>query len=174
MKRRLCLWPLLIVVLLAGCDAPAPRLQAGDPAPGFALATPHGKVMRLADLGGQVVAVRFWADWCAYCESEMKALEPVYRQLHPQGLEILAINVAQDRDTVLRFTKRLDFSYPALLDSESEAARRYGVIGLPMTVFVDRVGRVRGKILGESDAGTFEAMALALLDEGVTAPKEAR
>lgn len=169
MNRHLRLsWPLLLVALLAGCDAPAPRLQAGDPAPGFALATPQGNVMRLGDLGGQVVAVRFWADWCAYCESEMTALEPVYRRLHPQGLEILAVNVAQDQESVLRFAGRLGFSYPALLDSESEVARRYGVIGLPMTVFVDRSGRVRGKILGESDAGTFEAMTRALLDEEAT------
>lgn len=154
--------------LLAGCDTEAPRLKSGDPAPAFELPTPQGQAIRLADLQGQVIAVRFWADWCPYCKHEMTALEPVYRRLHPSGLEILAVNVAQDRDTVLRFIERLGVTYPALMDEASEVARRYGVIGLPMTVFVDRAGKVRGKILGESDAAHFEAMARTLLDETVT------
>jgi peroxiredoxin len=156
-----------LVSLLLGCGADAPRLQAGDAAPAFELATPEDTAVRLADLRGQVVAVRFWADWCPYCKDEMTALEPVYRRLHGQGLEILAVNVAQDRDTVVRFIKRLGVTYPALLDGESEVARRYGIIGLPTTVFVDRTGTVRGKILGESDAESFETMVQALLAETV-------
>ncbi|MGE0082284.1 MAG: TlpA family protein disulfide reductase [Thiohalomonadaceae bacterium] len=159
---------LCILVLLAGCDASAPPLKPGDAAPAFVLDTPQGRTVRLADLQGQVVAVRFWADWCPHCRNEMRALEPVYRRLHPQGLEILAVNVAQDREAVLRFIKPLGITYAALLDPDSEVARRYGVIGLPTTVFVDRAGKVRGKILGESDAASFEAMARALLDENVS------
>ncbi|MFA7617944.1 MAG: TlpA disulfide reductase family protein [Thiohalomonadaceae bacterium] len=162
---RSLLLTLFVLGAFTGCESGAPRLKAGDIAPPFELLTMDGDALELADLHGQVVAVRFWADWCPYCRSEMIALEPVYRRLHGEGLEILAVNVAQERATVVNFMKMLDVSYPALMDETSEVARLYGVIGLPMTVFVDRAGRVRGKILGESDASSFETMARSLLSE---------
>jgi cytochrome c biogenesis protein CcmG/thiol:disulfide interchange protein DsbE len=54
-----------------------------------------------------VVAIRFWADWCPYCRKEMAELQPVYARLHRRGLEILAVNVAQDADTARRFVEPL-------------------------------------------------------------------
>ena len=41
--------PLLLAGLLAGCDASAPRLNAGDPAPPFKLAQPDGKPVSFPD-----------------------------------------------------------------------------------------------------------------------------
>ncbi len=154
---------LLLALTLAGCDSRAPRLVSGDAAPEFALTDLSGQTVRLADLRGQVVAVRFWADWCPFCKGEMQELEPVYRQRQAEGLRLLAVNVGQDRETAHRFVARLGISYDTLLDPESATARQYGVIGLPTTFFIDRQGRLRGKILGESDAATFERMVAPLL-----------
>lgn len=167
MKVRLFLWlPLVFFFLITcGCDSESHRLKTGDPAPDFTLTDLDGNSVRLAELRGQVVALRFWADWCPYCKDEMKALEPVHQRLQHRDLRLLAVNVGQDRETAERFVHRLELSYPALLDPESAVARRYGVIGLPTTVFIDRGGRVRGKILGESDALTFERMVEDLLKE---------
>jgi peroxiredoxin len=112
---------------------------------------------------GQVVAIRFWADWCPFCDKEMRDIEQVYRELSDRGLRVLAVNVGQDKQTAQRFVKRLGISYTTLLDPDSETARSYGVLGLPTTFFIDRQGLVHSKILGESDAAVFRQAVEPLL-----------
>lgn len=153
---------LFILFFLAACSEQAPRLLNGDPAPAFALRTLSGNSLGLPQYG-KVVAVRFWADWCPFCASEMQAIEPVYQKYRERGLVILAINVRQDRDTAQSFMDELGVSYEALLDGDGEVARGYGVIGLPTTFFVDRDGRLAGRILGESTAKVFAQMVVKLL-----------
>ena len=55
-------------------------------------------------------------------------------------------------------------SHPLLLDESAKIAKKYGVVGLPTTYFVDAKGVVRGKVIGEADEATFERHALQLLN----------
>ncbi len=154
----------LFALLLAACGSERPQLARGTPAPAFRAESVKGDPIQVPqDLAGQVIAIRFWADWCPFCGKEMRDIEPVYRELSGKGLRVLAVNVGQDRITAQRFVERLGISYTALLDPDSEIARRYGVIGLPTTFFVDRQGRVHSKILGESDAAMFRQAVEPLL-----------
>jgi peroxiredoxin len=147
----------LLLILLAGCDAVTPLgVKINTPAPMFSLEQLKGPSVRFPeDYQGKVVVVRFWADWCAFCRSEMKALEPVYQQYRDRGLVILAVNVMQPLGTVQSFVKELGISYDVLLDPQGEVTRRYQVMGLPMTVIVDRGGVIRSRILGESTPEVF-------------------
>ncbi len=153
---------LLIVCL--GCGESAPKLAKGDIAPHFRTTQLDGRVLQFpTDYQGQIVALRFWADWCPYCEHEMREIEAVYRELEVQGLSVLAINVGQSKEVAQKFIQRLYISYDIALDESSEIARNYGVLGLPTTFLIDRHGRVQRKILGESDAKTFQALVRELL-----------
>lgn len=154
-----------LVLVLAGCgDAPLPPPANGTPVQAFQAETLDGH--RLSVPSSQVLAIRFWADWCPYCRKEMAQLQPVYARLKPRGLEILAVNVAQDRETVRRFVEPLGIRYPVLLDPEGGIARAYGVQSLPVTFLVDAGGVARGKIVGEATPEIFEARVLALLTAG--------
>ncbi len=160
------------LVSLAGCgsDTP-PLLETGKPTPRFSLHSLSNHTISFPDdLKNQVVAIRFWADWCPFCKSEMAAIEPVYKDLHSQGLEILAINVRQDQTTAMRFVQQLGVTYPALLDPDGEIARAYGVSGLPSTFFIDRQGRLVTRLLGEATPETFKEIVLPLL-QTPTAPQ---
>ena len=117
----------------------------------------------LAMATGKPVVIRFWADWCKYCEPEMKAIEVVYQRHKGKGLEVFAINAGQDKPAVAAFIIKLGVTYPVLLDEQSAIAKRYGVVGLPTTYFVDAKGVVRGKVIGEADEAVFERHALELL-----------
>lgn len=155
---------LLLISLVAGCDDQLSSMPIGAPAKAFVLNHLDGHPVRFPDdYRDQVVAIRFWADWCPYCKNEMAALEPVYRQYHHQGLVILAVNVMQSPATARAFTDRLGISYDVLLDSQGDAMRRYGVMGLPMTFIVDRQGIVRARIIGEATAEIFAQAVKPLL-----------
>jgi peroxiredoxin len=155
---------LALLLLASGCGESTPQLQTGAPPPEFQLPRLGADALVFpAQTAGQIVAIRFWADWCPFCESEMTQLEPVYRKYRDQGLRILAVNVRQDGDTARRFVARLGISYDTLLDSDGRVARAYGVLGLPTTFFVDRAGRLKGKIIGESTPEVFERIVREML-----------
>ena len=136
----------------------------GSPAPAFlAVRTDGGMQDFPTAYAGKPLVIRFWADWCKYCEGEMKAIEVVYQRHKGKGLEVLAINAGQDKATIDAFIRKIGITYPALLDEKSAIARSYGVVGLPTTFFIDGKGIVRAKIVGEADAATFERHALELL-----------
>jgi thiol-disulfide isomerase/thioredoxin len=130
-----------------------PRLEGGN------AAFPQG-------YRGRVVAIRFWADWCPYCRSELQALEPVYRHYQDQGLALLAVNIMQPRETVQAYVRTLDSSAEFLLDAHGETTRAYGILGVPVTVFVDREGIVRGRLVGESTVEAFVRIVDPLLGTG--------
>jgi thiol-disulfide isomerase/thioredoxin len=149
---------------LAACGDGVEPPAAGSPAPAVELRTLEGAPIPFpGSHRGTVTAVRFWADWCPYCEEEMRAIEPVYRELAGQGLRVLAVNVGQDAGTARRFIRGLGISYEVALDEDADAANRYGVLALPTTYFVDRDGIVRRRILGEAPVDAFREAAESLL-----------
>jgi peroxiredoxin len=149
---------------LSGCLDETPKLDAGEPAPGFELPRLTGDALSYpSDLAGHIVAIRFWADWCPFCENDMAGMEAVFRTYRENGLRVLAVNVGQDRETAQRFVDRLGITYDVLLDRDGSVTRRYGVIGLPATFFVDRQGRLATRILGESKPEVVEQIVRDLL-----------
>lgn len=155
---------LLIMPLLVACDGGAPKLNTGSTAPGFSATRLDGSTVRFPDdFRGKPLVIRFWADWCRYCEGEMKAIDRVYQRRRTQGLQVLAVNAGQDKEAVAAFIKKIGVGYPALLDEKSAIARQYGVVGLPTTYFVGADGTIKAKVVGEADEATFDRLAGALL-----------
>ncbi len=154
----------MILTLFGGCSEQQPGLTHGQSLPGFTLEQLAGGSLSFPDeLQGKVVAIRFWADWCPFCKTEMRDIEPIYQRYRERGLVILALNVRQDRATAERFIRRLGISYKVLLDADGAVARRYGVSGLPTTFIADRSGRLQTKILGESTPELLERIIQGLL-----------
>mgnify|MGYP000930848730 CR=1 FL=1 len=160
---RIVSFLLLLLVAACGGDTPAAKLNVGQVAPAFETTHADGRPARVAAWAGKPLVIRFWADWCKFCEGERQAIEKVYQRLKPRGLEVIAINAGQDARTVTAFMQKIGVSYPALLDESSSIAKAYGVVGLPTTYFVDARGVVRVKLIGEADGAAFERAALELL-----------
>ena len=159
------LFLLILALFLSACgkEAPKANINIGSIAPTFQTFRVDGGAEHFpAAYFGKPLVVRFWADWCKYCEGEMKAIETVY-QANKGKLQVLAINAGQDKATINAFIKKIGVTYPALLDENSAIARSYGVVGLPTTFFIDSKGIVRGKIVGEADEATFARHVQELL-----------
>ena len=157
---------LTLAVLLAACggNGERPNINIGAPAPKFEAHYLNDQQASFPEAFTQKpLVIRFWADYCKYCEGEMKAIERVYLRHKEEGLIILAINTGQDKATALAFMDKLGVSYPALLDESSQIGKQFGVVALPTTFFVDRKGSIQAKIVGESDETTFERHAVSLL-----------
>jgi len=151
---------LFLALTLAACGESAPKLNTGSTAPGFSTTRLDGAAVRFPeDVRGKPVVIRFWADWCRYCEGEMQAIERVYQRRRNQGMQVLAVNAGQDKETVAAFVKKIGVTYPALLDEKSAIARQYGVTGLPTTYFVGADGLIKAKVVGEADEATFDRLA---------------
>lgn len=121
---------------------------AGTPAPDFELPNLTGETVSLSEHRGRIVLLNFWATWCKPCVKEMPAMQKVYEELRDQGFVVLAINELEDEAKVRAHISEHGHTFPVLLDHNNRVANMYGVRGLPVSVFVDRAGRVRDFVKG--------------------------
>lgn len=115
----------------------------GSPAPDFTLAARDGGKVSLGDLKGQVVMINFWATWCGPCRQEMPLLAQLQAKYEPLGFTLIGVNVEPDSAAAVTWLKGVPVTFPILFDTDSAVAGRFGVEGMPSTVFVDRNGQVR-------------------------------
>jgi peroxiredoxin len=121
---------------------------AGQQAPDFALKSASGENMRLSEYRGNVVMINFWATWCGPCRQEMPLLNELYSRYERVGFSLLGVNIDDDSKRALQMAEELGVSFPVLFDERKEVSKLYQVEAMPVTVLVDREGRVRHVHLG--------------------------
>jgi thiol-disulfide isomerase/thioredoxin len=133
----------------------------------FLLEDMDGKKRRLADLRGKVVLVNFWATWCPPCRREMPSLERLSNALKDTSFEILAVNVAENLDTVFSFTGTLEPTptFPIVFDKDGSVLKAWPVMGLPTTFILDKQGRIVYRAVGgrEFDDPAIQAQIRGLI-----------
>lgn len=136
-------------------QATVPAPVVGAPAPDFSLKTVDGESIRLSELRGKVVAVNFWATWCAPCRLEMPDLQARAEQF-PDRLVVLGVNFAETAEEVAAFREEVGVDFPLLLDPEADVQRLYRVLGYPTTFFVDEQGTIRFQHIGLMSGGQLD------------------
>jgi len=127
--------------------ASRPPLE-GSPAPEFQLENLSGATQSLEHYRGKVVLLNFWATWCQPCTKEMPAMQAAHTSLQDQGFAVLAINELEDIKKVREHIREHEHTFDVLLDPDNQVANMYGVVGLPVSVFIDKSGRVRKVVKG--------------------------
>lgn len=137
----------LIVAAFAATSLASTGL-VGQLAPDFALKSSTGENLRLSEYRGDVVMINFWATWCGPCRQEMPLLEELYARYERVGFNLLGVNIDDDVHKAMQMIDELGVSFPILFDSRKEVSKLYNIETMPVTVLVDREGRVRYVHLG--------------------------
>jgi peroxiredoxin len=129
----------------------SPAIVSGQQAsaPQFVLKDINGRTVRLSDYKGKVVLINFWATWCPPCRAEMPDLVSLQREHGEQGLQIIGITYPPEKlDRVRRFARNLKVNYPIILGTRQLKARFSSEDTLPLTVVINRDGKVSEIISG--------------------------
>jgi len=139
-----------------GLQPPKQRVESID----FELQDLSGTTRRLSDFSGKVVFLNFWATWCGPCRFEMPSMEKLYQRFKAKGLVVVAVNLQEDRDSVMRFVEKYELSFPVLLDATGRIGATYGARSIPTTYLVDRDGSVLAGTVGTREWDTEEYVRL--------------
>jgi thiol-disulfide isomerase/thioredoxin len=139
---------LLWTALLTGADIPRPS-------PEYAIQLTDGRQLLLSGYRGRVVALMFISTECPHCQKTCQLLDGLQAEYGPRGFQVAAVAFNEMANMLVpEFIKRFRLTFPvgwdkrdpvfAFLD-RSPMLRTY----VPMLVFVDRSGTIRGQYLGD-------------------------
>ncbi|HSC78648.1 MAG TPA: cytochrome c biogenesis protein CcdA [Candidatus Acidoferrales bacterium] len=133
--------------------AGAPAVGELKPAPDTAFQRPDGSSFRVSELRGKVVVVNFWATWCLPCRLEIPSFNKVAHEYEARGVAFVGVSVDEGGwNDINTFMKEVPIEYPVVLDSNQKADQDFGPLpGLPVTIFIDREGRIVHRSLGITD-----------------------
>jgi cytochrome c biogenesis protein CcmG, thiol:disulfide interchange protein DsbE len=132
-------------------------------APEFARADLAGRSIDLKSYRGKVVLLNFWATWCAPCQIELPKFDAWQKKYGAQGLQVVAVSMDDGDAPVRRTVRRLHLDFPVVMGDAKLGDEYGGVLGLPVTLLIDREGRVVAKLKGETDLTALELKVKQLL-----------
>ena len=122
----------------------------------------EGGTATLQDYHGKVVLLNFWATWCAPCRKEMPQLAELQEEFGGADFEVLTI--AAGRNSPAGIAKFFDengiTNLPRHQDPKQALAREMAVLGLPITVILDREGREIARLRGDAEWDSDSAKAI--------------
>ncbi len=146
----------------ADADPPPSPEEDRIAAPDFTVYDFDGEAVSLSGFLGTPVVINFWATWCPPCRSELPAFQSAW-EVWGDRVQFLMVDLTdggrETEEAVLDFLAETGYTFPVFCDSDYSGAMAYGVRSIPMTVFVDAEGLIRG---GQIGAMTEDALTAGL------------
>lgn len=152
--------------LLKGSMASFKLDKAPKPMPEFAFTDGDDKPVDLAAFKGKAVLLNFWATWCHPCVKEMPSLNKLQGEMiRDVGKEkFVVLPLSLDGSSWRRVKPFYEDNKLANLgiyfDKKKKAMQALDVSVLPTSILIDAEGRALGRIEGEAQWDTPEAIAL--------------
>ena len=100
--------------------------------------------------GGRPQVVVFWSVTCPFCVRHNAHVQRLYERVQRQGgPQILSVSRDRDPAAVARYLTLNRYTFPVTLEHEPLRAALSARKSIPLTVLVDRTGRIRQSIPGE-------------------------
>ena len=146
-------------------------VEEGKLSPNFEVSTLTGERVQLTDYRGRAVFLNFWATWCGPCRAEMPDIEQVLRTHEDAGLVVLAVNNGEPFSPARNFIADLGVNFTVVgLDPSQEVIKRYRVVSMPTSIFIDADGVITRIHAGLATAAQMDEFAR----EALTASSSSR
>ena len=134
-------------------------------APGFTLSDAKRAPVTLSDFKGKVVLLDFWATWCAASKVEMPWYAEFESRYRNSGLAIIGVSMDDEGWAIVSpYLEGRPVTYPIVL-GDHDVADRFGLASLPITLLIDRNGKIAAKHFGLVDKADVENEIRKLLKE---------
>ena len=163
---------MFIVSIFSSVLIASDQLIVGDPAPDFALPDGEGKLHKLSDYRGKIVALYFYPkDDTPGCTAEACNLRDNYDSLLTAGIIVLGVSF-DDTAAHKKFAAKYHLPFPLLSDSEKKVAELYGAKGgatrlmmaKRITYLIDKDGKIL-HVFDKVDAGNHARQILDILKQ---------
>jgi peroxiredoxin len=140
-------------------DPPPPGIIAvarRDPAPALRVTAFDGRTVTLDQFRGRPAVVSFFESWCPICQAEQPDLTRVAKEFAGRAGFVGVSN----HDTVAAgraYARRYEVPYPLANDASGKTWARWRVPYQPVTVVVDKQGRIAERFDGGTTGGTLRA-----------------
>ena len=118
-------------------------------APNFNLKDQYGVVHSLENYKGKVIFLNFWATWCPPCKKEMPDVESIYKEYGENKKDVIILGINSEKENeVKKFLKDRGYTFPTVIDENSEVMRKYFIQAFPTSFVIDKEGNVYGYVMG--------------------------
>ena len=148
-----------------GPTIPTEEVSA-DLAPDVTIVDGEGNQLKLSDFRGKGVVLNFWASWCGPCKSEMPHFQAAYEQ-YGEEVHFLMVNMSSafgdTRADAAAVLEQGGYSFPVYYDDLTECAYGYGISAIPVTVFIDKDGKLVSYKTGAMNAADLDRRILTII-----------
>jgi peroxiredoxin len=137
-----------LVAIVLGSTVACVKSEETQYAPGFTLPSIKETTVKLNDFRGRPVMLTFWRINCSACQFQMPFTQALYDKWSSDSLAVLTINVGDNTADVTDYVSNHGITYPVLLDLQGRVAQDYGIVGVPMTFFIDGEGVLKAYHIG--------------------------
>jgi len=171
--QRFCMACLMAAQNLAAGGATRLALKperSRQRAPDFTLNDAAGKSVQLSGFKGKVVLLNFWATWCGGCRIEIPWLIEFQQTYGDRGLVVLGVSLdAEGWQVVKPFISDKKITYRVMIGTDEMAARYGADQSLPVSLLIDKSGRIAATHVGLPGKNEYRAEIESLLSTKMAA-----
>lgn len=113
----------------------------------------NSKSIKLADLKGKTVLIKFWTFMCSWCQQDLPGIMALEKKYKDRGLVVIGIHSPEstfekDIEALKKQMGVLKVDFPVLTDNEKQNRKAYKVENWPAYYLINRGGNIAFHILG--------------------------
>ena len=134
-KDKISILLILLTAFLITASIFANRINVGDKAPDFTLATVNGGSVSLKNYKGKIVVIHIWSHTCPHCRESNQTLPDIVKPYRKSNLAYIMIDIDSDTSGWREVIKedKLNFAVQASdpYDGDAKTAINYDSPGTP-------------------------------------------
>lgn len=161
-------------MMRAATPGGGPRIEGPFPSLAGGVSWLNSPPLTPEQLRGKVVLIDFWTYSCINCLRALPYVRGWAEKYRDHGLVVIGVHAPEfaferDAGNVRRAVRKLEVTYPVVLDNNLAIWRAFGNQYWPAHYFIDAEGQIRHHHFGEGDYDRSEQVIQQLLREaGVT------